>query len=170
MGSAKTMAPPDGGYGWVIVLAAFLQFALGSQLMPLFAVLFGPKFEEIGASSTEIYSVYSTFIVFWNLVSIFVGPLGELQSERFVAVCATGLQVVGLIICAFSTSIIHLVFGFGVVWGCGMGLSNTNNIIILNKYFKSKVGLALGLVISSVSIIGLVQPQVVKIFNVKTSG
>jgi len=163
MGSAGTMAPPDGGYGWVIVLAATLQLVLGSLLLPLFPVVFGPKFKEIGASSTEIYSAYSTFIVFWQLASIFVGPLGEMKSERFVAVLATCLQVVGLLVSAFSTSIIHLVIGFSAIWGCGLGVSNTNSIIILNKYFKNRVGLANGLLLSSISIIGLILPQVVKI-------
>ena len=163
MTSTKTTVPPDGGYGWAIVLAAFLQFSFGSQLMPLFDVLFGPKFDEIGATSTEIYSVYSTFVVFWHSVSIFVGPLADLRSERFVAVCAIILQTLGLVISVFSTSVLHLVIGFGIIWGCGMGLANTNNIIIINKYFQKRVGLALGIAIASVSIIGLVTPQALKI-------
>ena len=163
MASTMTPVPPDGGYGWVIVLAVFLQFAFGSQLMPLFDVLLGPKFVEIGATSTEIYSVYSTFVVFWHSVSIFVGPLGDLRSERFVAVCAIILQTLGLVISAFSTSVLHLVIGFGIILGCGMGLTNTNNIIIINKYFQKRVGLAFGIAIASISIIGLVTPQVLKI-------
>ena len=158
----RRLTAPDGGYGWVIVLAVFLQIAVPLQLMPLFGVLFGPKFEEFNASPTEISSIYSVFIVFLNLITIFVGPLGELRSERFVAVCATLVQVTGIVICVFSTSTIHLVLGLGVICGSGIGISSINNVIIVNKYFKNKVGLALGIAISAIGIFGLAVPQVIK--------
>ncbi len=41
-----------------------------------------------------------------------------------------------------------------------MGLSNANNIIIINKYFKKRVGAAYGLLLTGFGLGGLAMPQV----------
>ena len=43
-GEAAVLVPPDGGYGWAIVLAALLQLMFAGPLMATFGIIFGPKF------------------------------------------------------------------------------------------------------------------------------
>ena len=45
------------------------------------------------------------------------------------------------------------------------GFSNANNIIILNKYFKKRVGLAFGILFTGFGIGGLAMPQVISLNN-----
>ena len=61
-------AAPDGGYGWVIVLATFLQISVIVQILPLFGVIFGAKFEEFESSHTEKSGIVSVFLVLSNTV------------------------------------------------------------------------------------------------------
>ena len=154
---------PDGGYGWVIVLARFLQFGVMIQLVPMFGIIFGKKFEQFGATATEKSSVFGVYMTCTTLVSLFVGPLGQVTSERCVAVIAAVIQVCGLIISAFATSSGHLILGFGVLCGIGTGMCAINSILIVNKYFKQKIGMALGISAALVSFSGLLIPQLLKV-------
>ena len=62
---------PDGGYGWVIVVAAFLQFGVIVQIMPFFDLLFGPKLAEFGASPTEKGAVVAVLMATTAMVAAF---------------------------------------------------------------------------------------------------
>ena len=161
-GEAAVLAPPDGGYGWVIVLAVLLQLMFAGPLMATFGIIFGPKFKEFDSSTAEQASIFAVYLVSWNAITMFVGPLTQLRSERFVALCSTTLLVGGLILCAFSTSTYDLVISYGIVVGCGFGLGNANAILILNKYFKKRVGAAFGLMATGLAIGAQVMPQLMR--------
>ena len=154
---------PDGGYGWVIVVAATLQFGVIIQIMPFFDLLFGPKLEEFGASSTEKGAVVAVFMVFYRVISPLVPPLAMVTSQRTVAILGSLLQSLGLIIAAVSSSKLHLILGIGVLCGNGLAISSTNNIIIINQYFKEKVGQAMAIGMAAIGVEGLILPQVIKI-------
>ena len=156
-------AAPDGGYGWVIVLATFLQISVIVQILPLFGVIFGAKFEEFESSHTEKSGIVSVFLVCTQIPILLVGPLGEMSSHRIVALIASGLQSTGLLIAAFSSSISHLIVGVGLFCGFGIGFSATNNIIVINKYFTKKVGAAMGITTAMIDIVGLTLPQLLKV-------
>jgi len=158
-GEAPVLVPPDGGYGWVIVLATLLQLMFAGPLMATFGIIFGPKFQKFDSSTAEQASIFAVYLVSWNLITMFVGPLTQLRSERFVALCSTTLIVGGLVLCAFSTSTSDLLISYGVVVGCGFGLGNANAILILNKYFKKRVGAAFGLMATGLAIAGQIIPQ-----------
>ena len=47
---------------------------------------------------------------------------------------ASGLH--DLVIAAVATSNLHVIFGFGLLRGNGVGITMTNNIIVINQYFN----------------------------------
>ena len=148
--------------GWVTLVAAILQYVTGypGTILPLSGILFGPKYEKFKTSETEKAVTTGLFIVFMNLVSIFVGPMVKARSSRFVATIATFCQVLGLIVCAFSNSSAWLMVGFGILVGTGVGLSFVNNIIIVQKSFKS-TSLAFGSALTIISLLGVAIPPVI---------
>jgi len=148
--------------GWVTLVAAILQYVTGypGTILPLSGILFGPKYEKFKTSETEKAVTTGLFIVFMNLVSIFVGPMVKARSSRFVATIATFCQVSGLILCAFSNSSAWLMVGFGILVGTGVGLSFVNNIIIVQKSFKS-TSLAFGSALTIISLLGVAIPPVI---------
>ena len=57
-----------------------------------------------------------------------------------------------------------MIFGFGLLRGNGVGITMTNNIIVINQYFnKQKAGKALGLAAALMGVAGLVIPQILKV-------
>ena len=172
MGSSapEALAPPDGGYGWVIVFAVLLQLMLAGPIMPMFGIIFGPMFAEFETTPSEQTSIFAIYLVSWNLITLFVGPLTELRSERFVALCSTTLIVGGLVLCAFATSTYDFMICYGLLVGCGIGLGNANGIFIINKYFKNRVGAAFGLMATGLAISSQVCPQIVKVLITHLTG
>ena len=155
---------PDGGYGWVIVLAVFLQAAVIVNVLPFFDLLFGPKFKLFQSSDTEKSSVLAVFMTFTQATILLVDPLGDLTSRRAVALLGAASQVAGLVIAAVATSNLHMILGFGLLCGNGVGITMTNNIIVINQYFnKQKAGKALGLAAALMGVAGLVIPQILKV-------
>ena len=161
-GEAVVLVPPDGGYGWAIILATLLQLMFAGPLMATFGIIFGPKFQEFGSSTAEQASIFAVYLVSWNVITMFVGPLTQLRSERFVAICSTTLLVGGLVLCAFSTSTYDLMISYGLIVGCGFGLGNANAILILNKYFKKRIGAAFGLMATGLAIGAQAMPQLMR--------
>ena len=155
---------PDGGYGWVIVFAVFLQAAVIVNVLPFFDLLFGPKFKLFQSSDTEKSSVLAVFMTFTQVTILLVDPLGEVTSRRAVALLGAASQVAGLVIAAVATSNLHMVLGFGLLCGNGVGITMTNNIIVINQYFnKQKAGKALGLAAALMGVAGLLIPQILKV-------
>ena len=150
--------------GWLIILATFLQYVIGypANILPMSAILFAPKYEKFKASGTEEAIVIGLFTVSMNIVSIFVSPLVNARSPRFVAVIATTCQVSGLLICSISDSLPVIMVGFGVVTGSGVGLSLVNNIIIVKKHFPNSIGIAFGVALTLICIVGLLIPQILQ--------
>ena len=63
----KTIPPPDGGYGWVVVIAAFCCFNLiGTHLMA-FGLLYRPVVDEYGTSYALAGFVGSISLAFAQL-------------------------------------------------------------------------------------------------------
>ena len=164
--SRKTseVTAPDGSYGWVIVFAVFLQAAVIVNVLPFFDLLFGPKFKLFQSSDTEKSSVLAVFMTFTQATILLVDPLGEVTSRRAVALLGAASQVAGLVIAAVATSNLHMILGFGLICGNGVGITMTNNIIVINQYFnKQKAGKALGLAAALMGVAGLVIPQILKV-------
>jgi len=164
------LVPPDGGYGWIIVLAVFFQVVAVGPIMPMFGLIFGSKFEEFQTTPTEKSSIFAVYLLTWNIITMFVGPLVQLQSEQFVAFLGTTLIIIGMVFSAFSTSTMGIMLAYGLGVGAGIGFSTTNGILIISKYFKKKVGLAYGLFTTGLGIGALSMPQIVKLLLQYFSG
>ena len=87
-----------------------------------------------------------SFTIFINTAGFSVYPLLKFVSYRWVAVISTILQVVGLVICAFTVTehIVWTILGFGVLVGSGVGMTFMNNMIISQKTFPNSLSVAVG--------------------------
>lgn len=158
---SKSPAPPEGGYGWVIVLAAGLTQCFSGPIMAMFGLLFGSKFDQFESTPTERNSVFAIFLVTWCITSLLAGPIVQIRSSRFVAFCATVLNVCGLLIISLANCTEMMFLGYGLVMGAGMGLNNLNNILIMTSYFKKRISLAYGIYATGLTVAQLVLPQLV---------
>ncbi|XP_074140980.1 monocarboxylate transporter 9-like [Sminthopsis crassicaudata] len=146
--------PPDGGWGWVIVVASFFtQFlCYGSPLaVGVLYLQWLDLFREGKGKTAWVGSLA-------NGVGLILSPICSLCVSSFGARPVTifsGFMVAGgLMISAYAPNIYFLFFSYGVVVGLGCGLLYTAAVTITCQYFDKRRGLALGLV-STGSSVGL---------------
>ena len=78
-----TVPPPDGGYGWVVVIAAFCCFNLiGTHLMA-FGLLYRPVVDEYGTSYALAGFVGSISLAFAQLPGKFLDMSIKLIFSKF---------------------------------------------------------------------------------------
>lgn len=109
--------PPDGGWGWMVVLSAFFQSAL------VFGVLrsFGVFFVEFVAAFEEQAARVSWIASIGIAVQQFGSPIGSALSTKLGPrpVVMTGgiLAALGMLLASFATSLTHLYLSIGLLSG-----------------------------------------------------
>ncbi|XP_034136216.1 uncharacterized protein LOC117588794 isoform X1 [Drosophila guanche] len=155
--------PPDGGYGWFIVFGAFsVQFWVAG-LVKSYGVLYVEIMETFPSSTATVASWIPAIL---SALCLVLAPLSSALCQRFS--CRT-VVFVGGIFCAmgmmlsyFATSLVHLLFTFGILTGIGGGLSTTPGIVIVSQYFDTHRALANGICVSGTAAGSFILPVLIK--------
>lgn len=82
----------------------------------------------------------------------FLGPLTTSLCERYgcrvVEITGTLLCITGCFLSSFANSVPVLFFTYGIIWGAGTSMCYFPTIIVLSKYFKTRLSLVNGIVTS----------------------
>lgn len=140
---------PDGGYGWIVVLACSVLTFWFSGLTGSWGViqkaLLSTTLEGTSTSTTAfVGSLGITICVAFGLMAVFVM---RLIGVRFAATLGISLLGLGALTSGFTTNNVAGLFQtFGVVLGIGDCLCFTVSNVMPTQYFSSRLGLANGLV------------------------
>ncbi|XP_056385873.1 monocarboxylate transporter 9 [Hyla sarda] len=144
--------PPDGGWGWIIVLASFfIQFlCYGSPLsVGVLYVEWLDVFDEGKGKTAWVGSLAAG-------VGLLASPLCSASVSSFgarpVTIFSSFLVAGGLIISSFAPNVYFLYFSYGFMVGFGCGLLYTATVTITCQYFEKRRGLALGIVSTGSSV------------------
>lgn len=161
--SVSAPQPPDGGWGWVIVFAAFVSCAGVVGLTRAFGIIYVEILHVFPGSSdlaaSWIPGLYNTLSTGMAPVA---GALSNRYSCRSVVFAGGILMSFGLVLNFFATSVEYLYISFGVITGAGAGLCTTPGIIMVARYFKKRRALANGLCLAGTSSGAFVQPILVE--------
>ncbi|KAG6935978.1 solute carrier family 16 member 12 [Chelydra serpentina] len=141
-------SPPDGGWGWMIVVGCFLVTICTravTRCISIFFVEFQTYFAQDYARTAWIHSIA-------DCATMLCAPLGSFISNHLS--CQVGIMLggllasAGLILSSFATSLEHLYFSLGVLTGLGFALCYSPAIAMVGKYFNKKKALAYGIAMS----------------------
>ncbi|XP_070534501.1 monocarboxylate transporter 13-like isoform X2 [Ptychodera flava] len=138
-------ATPDGGWGWMVVLATFMSCFLSAGSGYAFGVLYVAFLGAFGKSKAE-----TAWIAGINaIVSVVTSSYGVALSKRFghrkIVMAGGVLASAGVCTSAFTTQLHQVYITFGVITGIGMGLSYVPCIDVLGLYFDTRFSIACGL-------------------------
>ncbi|KAH8280490.1 hypothetical protein KR018_008594 [Drosophila ironensis] len=155
--------PPDGGYGWFIVFGAFsVQFWVAG-LVKSYGVLYVEIMETFPSSTATVASWIPAIL---SALCLVLAPLSSALCQRFScrAVVFVGgiFCAMGMILSYFATSLLHLLFTFGILTGIGGGLSTTPGIVIVSQYFDKHRALANGICVSGTAAGSFILPVLIK--------
>ncbi|XP_064408934.1 monocarboxylate transporter 13-like [Latimeria chalumnae] len=143
---------PDGGWGWMVVLANFLQAALVFGLIRSFGVFFVEFVRSFDELSSRVSWITSIGLAIQQFASPVASALSNQYGERPVVMFGGLLASVGMLLGSFATSLQHLYLSIGLLSGLGWALVFTPSVGSLTRYFKRRRTLATGLAFTGVGL------------------
>jgi hypothetical protein len=137
--------PPDGGWGWVVVVAAFVTNLIADGVTFTFGIIYVDLLRYFGEGKSKTAWIGGLFMS----MPLISGPVASYLTDRFGCrrVCMFGsvLSALGFVISSYAESIELLIFTFGILSGFGLALCYVTAVVIVAYYFEKRRSLATGL-------------------------
>nr|XP_032828570.1 monocarboxylate transporter 10-like [Petromyzon marinus] len=164
-GGACDFQPPEGGFGWVVMVASMwcngAIFGIHNSFGILFLALlqFG---DDSGSSSSKASFVgalaMGMLFLCAPVVSLFTGRFGC----RITAVGGATVAFAGLLCSSFVKQLDLLYLTYGVVFAVGAAFAFQPSLVILGHYFKRRLGLVNGIVMAGSSVFTVALSYIMK--------
>lgn len=161
--SKKKMIPPDGGWGWMVVLGACISLFFFPSVTIAYGVMFKSHLEAMGAGATEFTIIGNGLSTIWSFAAVFMAPLAELFGARSLTVLGGLLGFLTLVLLAFSTSVISFTLVYSILGGISSPLCAFFGVVLIPKYFDKRKGLANGFVVSASALGKIVMAPLVRL-------
>jgi len=153
---------PDGGYGWVVLIASFLISFTLDGIMYSFGIIIKPLQSHYKANNeqTGLITSFNTGFLFCS------GPIVAGLSNTFGCrtVVMGGAVVTSILyfLCVFSPSIYAIMALYGVLGGVSTGCTYIASLIIIAEYFDKKIGIATGITMAGSGLGSFVLPPLIE--------
>jgi len=131
---------------WRVVGGLSMNLALGS--LYAWSVFVAPLEKEFGWKRADTSSVFGWAVIVFALSFVVAGRLQDKFGPYWVSVTGGVLVSAGFFLCAYTDSLTHLIFAFGVLGGIGNGFGYATPIPVMAKWFPDRRGLAVGLAVA----------------------
>ncbi|MCI4377277.1 hypothetical protein PGIGA_G00201830 [Pangasianodon gigas] len=136
---------PDGGWGWVVVVALFMASALVFGLIRSLGVFFVEFVQYFGESAQAVSWITSIGVAMQQLLSPVGTAACNAYGARPVVMMGGLLSGLGLILASQATTLTHLYLTMGLISGSGWALVFTPTVASVMLYFSTRRSLAMGL-------------------------
>uniref|UniRef100_A0A0N5AND6 MFS domain-containing protein n=1 Tax=Syphacia muris TaxID=451379 RepID=A0A0N5AND6_9BILA len=141
---ALVPVPPDGGYGWVIVFAAFLCNFLVDGIANAFGQFTKLYVETFQSDTATVAFVGSCLIGAYLLVGPVVSALTNKFGARIVVIVGSIISGIAFLLSILSPNI-YVMIG---LYGIGFGFVYLPAICVVCYYFEKKRSLATGIAVA----------------------
>lgn len=140
-------APPDGGYGWIIVVASFVCNMVVDGIAYTFGIFLFPIIDYYNESKGKTAWVGSLLTGTYLIIGPLVGALCNKFGCRAVCIAGSIISTVAFALSIFSPTVNWLMFTYGFLGGFGFGLIYLPAVVCVGYYFESKRSLATGIAV-----------------------
>uniref|UniRef100_A0A6P7FY16 Monocarboxylate transporter 9-like n=1 Tax=Diabrotica virgifera virgifera TaxID=50390 RepID=A0A6P7FY16_DIAVI len=130
---------PDGGWGWMIVLAAFVVNGISEGISFSFGLLYVEFLNAFDASKSATSWIGSLFLA----MPLLAGPIGSAMVDRYGCIYMTVLgsliSTSGFILSMFVKSLTMLYITFGIIGGIGKELFIYQRFIYRRNVKRSRI-------------------------------
>ena len=136
---------PDGGYGWVVLIASFFVSFILDGVMYSFGIILDEIKRNVAADedTCNLLSSFNTGFLFCS--GPIVAGLCNQFGCRAVVMGGAVVTAVMYMITAFTSSIYVMMATYGVIGGVSSGCTYIASLIIIAEYFDKKRGIATGI-------------------------
>ncbi|KAM4529328.1 monocarboxylate transporter 10 [Fundulus diaphanus] len=142
---------PEGGWGWVVMLASMWCNGSVFGIQNSFGLLFVSLLKEFGSEDDQDLRFKTSWVGSLSMGMIFfcspiVSIFTDLFGCRITAVGGAAVGLVGLMASSFVKTLGVMYFTYGIVFACGCSFAYQPSLVILGHYFKKRLGLVNGIV------------------------
>lgn len=139
------VVPPDGGWGWMIVIGSFLNNVVVDGIVFSAGMFQDPIRDEFNASKAQVALVSSLLSGFYLIAGPFVSALANKWGFRMVTIMGAFVASAAFTLSYFAESVIHLYITYGVLGGIGFCMIYVPSVITVGYYFEKWRALATGI-------------------------
>lgn len=143
--TANVVVPPDGGWGWVVMMASFSCNVIVDGIVFSAGMFLKPIGEEFNASTPQTALVSSLLSGFYLLAGPFVSAAANRWGFRPVTIVGAFIACIGFVLSRFATSVFYLYLTYGFIGGIGFCLIYMPSVITVGYYFERWRALATGI-------------------------
>ncbi|KAI4503669.1 hypothetical protein M0802_001072 [Mischocyttarus mexicanus] len=152
------LVPPDGGWGWIIVISYALNSLAMIPVLQGSGLVFKDLFPLLNINGTQSSTIISVNMAFGMILGLTNGPLLEYFGYRKIAIAGSMLYFFGITLTAFATSFTLIIITYGLIASVGLTLSASSFSLALNSYFTKKRGRATGWAITIMGLGSIFMP------------
>lgn len=135
---------PDGGYGWVIVIAAFFVLVFVSGNILAFGVFYAVFIDEFNSNKASVAWVGSIGAAMMLALGAWSGSLADRYGNSRMITIGACLIAIGYGLASLSNELWHLYLTLGLITGVGYSFAFISAVSVVGQWFTKRRGLALG--------------------------
>ncbi|CAG0879999.1 unnamed protein product [Cyprideis torosa] len=145
-GVAEAPVPPDGGWGWVVLIAGVLINLIADGIMYSFGVLLPSLLESFPEEGSANVALLGGLMAgSWMMTGPVAAALTNTYGFRIVSVTGGILSSIGFLACYFLKSLWSLYIFYGLLAGFGIGMFLLPAVIAVSFYFERRRAIVTGL-------------------------
>jgi len=137
--------PPDGGWGWVVVVASFLCLCVLDGISYTFGMFLDPLMKDMDCGRGGTSAAGSFQVGVYSLTSLVSARLVTRYGARPVCIVGAIIAAVGLNVASYSWNMASLMVSYSFTTGVGFGLMYVPSVVAVAQQFTSKRALAIGI-------------------------
>jgi len=138
-------APPDGGFGWVVVISSFMISLIVDGLCYSQGIFFDEFRSEFATDAATASWVASVLTGTYSMVGPLVSAMVQCYGCRRVCFSGTIVAAAALATSTMSPDIVSFIFIYGLLTGIGFGMMYLPAIVMVGYYFERRRALATGI-------------------------
>ncbi|CAN7976891.1 unnamed protein product, partial [Ixodes persulcatus] len=139
--------PPDGGWGWVVVIAGFVCHVVVDGIVYSSGLFFDEFLSCFGEGHALTSWIASILMGSCLISSPIASGLTIRYGCRMTVIAGSLLSAVGLFLSIYAPNILYLYFSFGLVVGTGFGFILLPAVVCVSTYFDKRRSLATGVTV-----------------------
>ncbi|XP_006839990.1 PREDICTED: monocarboxylate transporter 10 [Chrysochloris asiatica] len=160
--------PPEGGWGWLVMLAAMWCNGSVFGIQNACGVLFVSMLKTFGSNDQDKMVFKTAWVGSLSMGMIFfccpiVSVFTDIYGCRITAVVGAAVGFIGLMSSSFVSSIEPLYLTYGIIFACGCSFAYQPSLVILGHYFKKRLGLVNGIVTAGSSVFTILLPFLLRV-------
>jgi OFA family oxalate/formate antiporter-like MFS transporter len=157
----KPASSPRFYYGYIVVAASFIIMVVAQGLFIVFGLFLNPLVGEFGWTRATISGAYSVSTVLSGVLGIPMGGLVDRFGPRIVVTACGVFMGVGHLLMSQVDTVWQIYLFYGVINGIGMSGLWVPLLSPLNRWFVARRSLMTGIVMSGMTIGGIIAPLVI---------